>query len=228
MSSASLMIRAGTAALVAIVHGGTVSAEPLASGPYAFSDELGGLHLKSVTGSGSADDPIILVEEFFNTGPAVLTIRRLDAEPTSPGGLPAPPAPILYIQKRVINQSRRAWLGFELELQETRGETSTYSDGLSFDQIGKRQDRVHADLFRHGERTFEPADRLLFHGGAVDHGQTLNLSLVVTDTSPANLFFLVQSPQLATASLPGPLYASIVTEDRPYLRAERSDSPSIK
>ena len=176
--------------------------ETLTSGNYAFSDELGGLRLVSVTGTGSADDPIILVEEFFETGPAVLTIRRLD-EQSSPAGPPISPSKLLYIEKLVINSSRRVWLGFELELEEIRGKASTFRDGLSFDQIAKQQDRVHADRFRHGERTFEPGDRLLFHGGAVNHGETLRLSVLVTDTSPTDPFYLVQTPQLPTAGLSG-------------------------
>ncbi len=175
----------------------TGAAEAIRSGAYTFSDELGGLRLKSVTGSGSAGDPIVIVEEFLGTGPAVLTIIR-----HTDGPVLLPPAPHLYLEKRVINQSRRVWLGFEMELEEIRGQASTDSDGLSFDQIAKQRERVHADRFRHGERTFDPGDRLMFYDGIVDHSQTVRFRLLVTDTSPSGPFFLVQTPQMATSSLP--------------------------
>lgn len=48
----------------------------LEAGGLSFSDELGGFRLISATGSGRGSDPIILVEEIFGMGPAVLTIRQ--------------------------------------------------------------------------------------------------------------------------------------------------------
>ena len=51
-------------------------AETWAAGSLTFSDELGGFKLLSVTGSGSFLDPIVIVEEIMDVGPAVLVIRR--------------------------------------------------------------------------------------------------------------------------------------------------------
>ena len=53
------------------------SAAEFAAGGYSFSDELGGFRLLSASGTGTPDDPIVVVEEIAEAAPVVLVIRRL-------------------------------------------------------------------------------------------------------------------------------------------------------
>lgn len=179
------------------------NAATFGSGPYVFSDELGGFRLKSVSGSGSMDDPIVLVEEFFGIGPAILTIHRVPSRlRVGPSGREDFP-PLIRVEKIVVNRSRRGWVGFDLELEEVRGEPSTHSDGLSFDQISQQTGRLESNRFSIGERTFDPGDRLLFYDGGVDPNDSVRFTLLITDTSPYGTFYLIQRPQFATSGMPG-------------------------
>ena len=45
------------------------------AGPYSFSDELGGFIIRSISGTGTMQDPIILTEEFPSVTPTTLIIR---------------------------------------------------------------------------------------------------------------------------------------------------------
>lgn len=60
-----------------------------------FSDELGGFRLISVSGSGSTSDPIVVVEEITELGPAVLVIRGTQIVPT--GQVPDVPADFVHL-----------------------------------------------------------------------------------------------------------------------------------
>jgi len=178
-----------------------VGAVTLEAGPYIFSDESGGLRLIAVSGTGTAGDPIVLVEEFLDIAPGTISIRRVPARNSPDHARAAGFPPHLNIEIRAANLSARPWIGFELELEEVRGQPSTYRDGLSFDQISKETARLSSDRFARGTRTFEPGDRVLFWGGAVDADQIVRFLLLITDTSPVGTFYLVQRPQLATARL---------------------------
>ncbi len=194
------------------------SAATFGSGPYVFSDELGGFRLKSVSGSGSTVDPIVLVEEFFGIGPAILTVRRVPSRlRVGPRGRENFPS-FINVEKIVVNRSRRGWVGFDLELEEVRGEPSTHRDGLSFDQISQQTGRLASNRFAIGERTFDPGDRLLFFDGGVDPGDSVRFSLLITDTSPHGTFYLIQRPQFATSGIPG---------TSPSKRAAHAGEPKI-
>ena len=52
-------------------------AEPITVDGLTFSDELGGVRLEQGWGSGSLDDPIVLVEEITGDGPAILIVRGM-------------------------------------------------------------------------------------------------------------------------------------------------------
>jgi hypothetical protein len=186
-------------ALVAAVGAATPGgAAELVTGDYSFSDELGGFRLLSASGSGTTEDPVVLVEELASVEPITLVIRRRamprdDRHPTHSQ---------LTLVKEVVNRSERIWAGFELELQETYKEPSTYSDGLSFKQFASRPGDVASDRFTLNDRRFEPYDRISFQGGSVDPGATVRIRVTITDPTPVRVFYLLQDPNLLSAGLP--------------------------
>jgi hypothetical protein len=178
-------------------------AEDFTAGGLRFSDELGGFRLISVTGSGTASDPIVVVEEITQVGPAVLTIRGQQMIPM--GDAPARKAAFvnLAVIKVVINGTHRAWTGFDLELQEELKKPSPYEDGLSFDQLGSFSDEPFAsDSFSLTRRMPEPYDRVQFYDGSVDPGAAVRFNLFITDPTPASVFYLLQEPLLIIARGP--------------------------
>jgi hypothetical protein len=200
-------VRVGRRPLVLLLLAGltcsgpAVAAEFIAGG-YSFSDELGGFRLLSASGSGTPDDPIVLVEEIAEAAPVTLVIRRMDGE-TTPGVRHTQ----LTLEKTVVNRSERVWGGFEMALQEILKRPSSYADGLSFNQYGAKAPDVRSDSFSDNNRIFEPDDRIRFERGHVDPDGTARFRITVTDPTPVREFFLVQDPQLLSASLPGPTYA---------------------
>lgn len=178
-------------------------AEEFTAGGLHFSDELGGFRLISVTGSGSSSDPIVVVEEITQVGPAVLIIRGHQMITTEDG--PARKAAFvnLAIIKVVINATHRVWTGFDLELQEELKKPSPYQDGLSFDQLGSFSDEPFAsDSFTLTRRMPEPYDRVQFFDGSVDPGAAVRFNLFITDPTPASEFYLLQEPHLIIAGAP--------------------------
>ncbi len=178
-------------------------AEDFTAGGLRFSDELGGFRLISVTGSGSASDPIVVVEEITQVGPAVLIVRG--HQMIALGDAPARKAAFvnLAVIKVVINGTHRVWTGFDLELQEELKKPSPYEDGLSFDQLGSFSDQPFtSDSFSLTRRMPEPYDRVQFYDGAVDPGAAVRFNLFITDPTPAPVFYLLQEPHLIIAGAP--------------------------
>ena len=181
------------------------SAAEFAAGGYSFSDELGGFRLLSASGTGTPDDPIIVVEEIAEAAPVVLVIRRLGG-PNAPGVRHTQ----FTLEKTVVNRSERIWGGFEVALQEILRRPSTYGDGLSFNQYGAQAPDIASDSFADNNRLFEPDDRIRFENGHVDPGATARFRIIITDPTPIAEFYLVQDPQLLSAGLPrrAPSYAA--------------------
>lgn len=193
----SRTLLAGLALLLGAVS--ELWAEGLEAGGLSFSDELGGFRLISATGSGSAADPIVLVEEFTGLGPAVLTIRRTDTDGTkTPGG----GVLLRSLVKVVINRSAWRWSGFDLELRGENGKASVYSDGLSFDQIRMAAEPSRSDLFAAAHTQDEPFDRLRFDQGRVQPEQTVRLAFNLADINRRPVFFLAQEPIVLMARAP--------------------------
>ena len=50
------------------------------AGPYSYSDELGGFAIVGISGSGrTADDPVVLVQEFHSASPVTLDVGGVAA-----------------------------------------------------------------------------------------------------------------------------------------------------
>lgn len=173
-----------------------------ASGGFSFSDELGGFEIKSVSGSGTQDDPIVVVQRLDETAPVTLVIRTLK-KPDANGKM----KPQLFVQFSLVtvvtNASNRNWAGFDLELQEIRGKPSIYFDGLSFDQLHTFDDRVfRSDRFAMFSDLAEPYDRIRFEDGFVVPNDTVRFKVYITDVTPEAVFYLVQDPQILMAGRP--------------------------
>ncbi|MEM7222605.1 MAG: hypothetical protein AAF495_06480 [Pseudomonadota bacterium] len=191
-------------ALIALAPGGQAAAEPLETGGFSFSDEQGGFRLVSVSGSGTTDDPIVLVEEIFDLNPIVLVIRRLPDSEDSAAPAMGFSAMTLSMTKVVFNRTKKVWGGFDLELQETLNQPSIYGDGLSFDQPGVFGQTVRSDFFAFNRLQQEPYDRILFRDGEIDPETSVQFTFYVTDPTPPKIFYLLQEPQFLTAGVPHP------------------------
>ncbi|MCE2491726.1 MAG: hypothetical protein J4F40_03840 [Alphaproteobacteria bacterium] len=165
-------------------------AESIVSHGVEFSDELGGLRLVSAAGSGTRDDPFIVVEEYTGPGSAVLVIRGLDRLFGSASGIMRPVG--LVMRKIVKNGTRERWREFDLELREHFNHPSDYFDGLSFDQMKTMEHPAASDLFAHVRPVMEPFDYLRFSDGIVEPGETVSFEIVITDATPQPTIFLVQ------------------------------------
>ncbi|MGH6916221.1 MAG: hypothetical protein ACREJ0_00790 [Geminicoccaceae bacterium] len=165
-------------------------AETWTTGGLTFSDELGGTRLVGASGTGTRDDPIILLEEITGAGPAVLVVRNtghLDVSPAL-GFL------TLSVVKVITNRGPWAWTGFDLELRRTLDQPSLYTDGLSFDQPQTFARVAKADRFAQTLQDDEPFDRIRFDGGNVGPTEYLRLDFDIVDVNGAAVFYLVQRP----------------------------------
>ena len=170
-----------------------------AAGGFTFSDELGGFRLISVSGTGTANDPLVIVEEIEELLPVTLVIRKGRLESPKDATIPGQAFVNLAVIKVVINTSSRVWGAFDLELQEVLKEPSPYGDGLSFDQMRGFDEVVSSDSFASSRQVYEPYDRVRFQDGSVDPGATVRFSFRITDPTPVGEFYLLQQPRLLMA-----------------------------
>ncbi len=166
------------------------------AGPYSFSDELGGFTIRSISGTGTLKDPIVLTEEFHSATPTTLIIRTdrvALANPSEDAGI------LFYLEVRAINGSGHPWIEFEFELQEQLNVPSDYGDGLSFYQPGDKTGMIKSRGFAHYSDDFEPYDRLAFNGGKLDPGENATFQFPIADFTPKRLFYLVQDPRIPSS-----------------------------
>jgi hypothetical protein len=184
------------------VLGSGAGAETWTTGGLSFSDEPGGARLLAASGTGSRDDPIVLIEEITGPGPAILEVRN-----DRTGDLDVSPAIgflTLSVVKIVVNRGPWRWAGFDLELMTGPDQPSVYSDGLSFDQPRTFQRLAKADRFQQVVQEDEPFDRIRFDRGRVDPAEYLRVDFDLVDVNGTAVFYLVQRPivLLAWDSLP--------------------------
>jgi hypothetical protein len=175
----------------------SLAAETWTAGGLSFSDEPGGARLLAASGTGTREDPIVLVEEIIGPGPAVLEIHNgrtghLDVSPAT-GFL------TLSVVKVIVNRGPWRWVGFDLELMTGPDEPSVYSDGLSFDQPQTFQRIARADRFLQTVQEDEPFDRIRFDSGQVDPAEYLRLDFDILDANGTAVFYLVQRPIILLA-----------------------------
>lgn len=190
------------AALLLAIATAAAEAEPLTLDGIGFSDELGGVVLRRGWGSGTPEDPFVLVEDVTDDGPAVLVVRGLRrrlGDPLQGSGRNG-----FTLTKIVTNRTARPWASFELELRERLDRPSSYGDGLSFGQATWGSRRFRADRFASASLTDEPLDAVVFADGLVLPGETVTVSVLVTDYTPVDEFFLLQRREGPVAALGTP------------------------
>ena len=162
----------------------------LTLGGLTFSDELGGLRLLEGSGTGTLDDPVVLVEEITDYGPAVIVIRGMHAR--FGNRIRSQHDVGFAITKVVKNATSQPWTLFTLELREKLEQESPFGDGLSFGQASEAGRPFLSDRFDTNLETREPYDGVQFYDGVVEPGETVVLNFVITDTTPRFKFYLMQ------------------------------------
>lgn len=163
----------------------------ITQGGLTFSDEAGGFILKGVTGSGTLDDPYVVVEEVTGPREAVLTISGLKGVGNRIGSHHIAG---IAMTKIVVNRSEDTWQNYQLELREVPTRHSPYEDGLSFAQNTVIAGAFTASSFPDMQRLDEPQDTLGFSGKSVSPGESAEFSFLITDMSPIGKFYLYQQP----------------------------------
>ncbi len=174
----------------------SVVSNPLwVAGSYSFSDELGGFTIRSVSGTGTRDDPVVVVQELNSASPVTMVIRTIG--PVKLFALSDEFATgIIHMRMETINGSGVPWLEFEFELQEVLRQPSVYGDGLSFDQRRTDSGSINSDRFSRFQDNFEPYDRLLYFDGWVNPSESATFSFLITDFTPQAEFYLLQDPRI--------------------------------
>jgi len=179
-----------TVLVLVLSFGGAVEAKELSLGGLTFSDELGGVRLLEGSGTGTLDDPVVLVEEITDFGPAVIVIRGMHAR--FGNRIQSQHDVGFAITKIVRNATSQPWTLFTLELREKLQQESPFGDGLSFGQASEAGRPFLSDRFDTNIETREPFDGVQFYDGVVDPGETVVLNFVITDTTPRWKFYLMQ------------------------------------
>lgn len=169
------------------------------AGAYSYSDERGGFIIRSISGTGASDDPVVIAQELMSASPVTLVIRA--EEIIMPRVFDRGVVANGFIHMRIVlvNNSDLPWVEFEFELQELPGEPSTFGDGLSFDQRRVDSRFIAADRFARFERDYEPYDRIRFMDGHVDALETARFEFLITDFTPRSQFYLVQDPRIPSS-----------------------------
>jgi hypothetical protein len=175
---------------LAVVGASSAEAEPITLAGLTFSDELGGVRLERGWGSGSLDDPIVLVEEITGDGPAILVVRGMTHR--FGNRIRSHHEVGFALTKLVRNGTGQPWTLFNVELREFFDHASPFGDGLSFGQASDAGRPFASDRFVETIETREPFDGVEFVDGLVEPGETVALSFVITDTTPRWEFYLLQ------------------------------------
>ncbi|HKY94537.1 MAG TPA: hypothetical protein VJL84_04490 [Kiloniellales bacterium] len=174
------------------------AANTVSVGGLTFTDDYGGFNLVSVTGSGTREDPFVIVEEVGTAGNAVLAIEgwRTNYYSGEHGGAS------FWVQKVVINATDKQWGTYELELREQLNLPSGYLDGLSFGQPLSTSRPAASDLLPEVVVRDEPLDAMIFSGGGVEPGEQVAFEFIVTDMTPVDRIFLIQRLRLDISAYP--------------------------
>lgn len=165
-------------------------------GRFSFSDELGGFKITGVSGSGTLNDPYYIRQTFesADSGTMVIRTHRMENVASLPNNNITHSA--IHVQIETVNNTSLPWIGFGFELQEILNTVSDYGDGLSFDQLARKDSDKSSDRFTRFEEQYEPGDRLVYTGGFVDNLMKVTVKFVITDFTPVEKFYLFQDPQI--------------------------------
>ncbi len=183
---------------ITLVAGQAVAA-PMTTGGITFSDAGGGFTIVAVSGSGSKDDPFIVVEEITGPSAAVLIIEGLSSAFGNRVGTLHPTG--LALRKIIHNRTPFIWTFLDFELQQVLGTSSDYLDGLSFGQGSSAGRPFTSTRFGKTNELTEPLDAITYLDGVLRPGESGVFDIVITDTTPIDRFYLVQHPSRPIARL---------------------------
>lgn len=200
MCKLSSVLRAGLVLAVWLMLDGVALAKDIILGGLRFSDEGASIELHDGWGSGTREDPFVLVEDLLSDDNAVLTITGVRRDFGNRVDLAQPIG--FTLTKIVRNLTERPWHIFEMEVRELRERASTYEDGLSFAQASGDKRLYKSDRFTDIWQTDEPLDAVTFSGETIFPGETVQMTVTITDFSPSYRFFLIQRRQSPLADRP--------------------------
>ena len=168
-----------------------------------FSEASPNFRLLAASGTGTLEDPFVLIEEVFGDGEVALAINIDAADFGSRVGTMH--AVGFALHKVVINRTDRFWDYYALELEFVIGRGSDYYDGLSFGQKAAVNRPFRSDRFAMVEDLIEPRDVIRFSQGLVKPGERARFALSITHTGVQPNFFLVQHVRPPYAQLEVPI-----------------------
>jgi hypothetical protein len=186
------------AVLTLLLIAGSATAQPVTVDGITFSDELGGFTVQGASGTGTLEDPFVVIEEVTGPETPILVIEGLS--PAFHNRVGSQHLAGFALRKRVTNRTSFVWQSYNLELREVEDSHSPYGDGLSFGQASEIWRPFPSDRFGTARITDEPVDTVTFTDGAVKPGETVTFDVIITDTSPVERFMLFQSPDRVVAS----------------------------
>jgi hypothetical protein len=183
-------------ALVFVLLTGALAAGPALGAPMTvegitFSDERGDFTILKVTGTGTLEDPFVVVEDVTGDAP-ILIIRGLNIGFGNRIG--SQHIIGFAIAKIAINHTGGTWNQYRMELRTTPTEPSPYGDGLSFAQGYAQAPPVTSSGFRHAKVIDEPFDAIDFDDGQIKPGESVSFDFFITDMTPKPEIFLLQEP----------------------------------
>ncbi|MEQ9643102.1 MAG: hypothetical protein RIM84_23980 [Alphaproteobacteria bacterium] len=155
-----------------------------------FSSASPNFRLLAVTGTGTIEDPFVVVEEVLSDGDTVLYVDVHDGRFGS--RINTFHAVGFALTKVVINRTDFVWDFYNMELERNVGQSSDYYDGLSFGQETDANRPFRSDHFEVVEDIVEPNDVIRFTDGFVGPGDVAQFHLAITHTVSSPRFYLVQ------------------------------------
>jgi len=192
-------------AFAVALRGAMAAAQPATVAGVTFSDERGGFVVLDASGGGTLADPFVVVEEIHGPGAAVLVIRGVTDDLGNRVGTYHPTG--FALRKIVTNRTDATWTFVEFELQQELGVASDTFDGLSFGQGARSGRPFLSDRFAVAAEISEPLDYISFQDGIVAPGETVVFNVIITDTTPVPVFYLIQRPNQPLARDAGRSFA---------------------
>ena len=168
----------------------SVRAQTFALPGITFASASDNFRLLAVTGTGTVEDPFVVVEEVLADGDTVLYVNVHDGRFGS--RLNTFHAVGFALTKVVINRTDYVWDFYNMELERNVGQSSDYFDGLSFGQETDANRPFRSDHFKVVEDIVEPNDVIRFTEGFVGPGDVVQFHLAITHTVNTPRFYLVQ------------------------------------
>jgi hypothetical protein len=177
--------------LAGALPAGRAMAAPITVEGITFSDELGDFTVLKVTGTGTLQDPFVVVEDVTGDTP-ILVIRGMNIGFGNRIG--SQHVIGFAIAKIAINHTGSSWTEYRMELRTTPTEPSPYGDGLSFAQGYTGGLPASSSGFHHARVIDEPFDAIDYTDGQIKPGESVSFDFMITDMTPKPEVFLLQQP----------------------------------